>query len=95
MGRIATINFDEIKSRLVKLPELHLQDNKGRFHLYSDTSKFATGSAFYQIWNTKIQVNRLCKMTRSSKKLFYHRIGNVCLSYKYINFCTPIKKSRF
>ena len=27
--------FDEIKSRLVKLPVLHLQDNKGKFHLYS------------------------------------------------------------
>ena len=25
----------------------------GRFHLYSDTSKFATGSALYQIQNDK------------------------------------------
>ena len=25
----------------------------GRFHLYSDTSKFATGSALYQIQNGK------------------------------------------
>ena len=25
--------FDEIKRRLVKLPILHLPDNKGRFHL--------------------------------------------------------------
>ena len=41
--------FDEIKRRLVKLPVLHLADNKGRYHLYSDTSKFATGSALYQI----------------------------------------------
>ena len=32
---------------------LHLQDNKGRFHLYSDTSKFAIGSALYQIQNGK------------------------------------------
>ena len=32
---------------------LHLPDNKGRFHLYSDTSKFATGSAIYQIQNGK------------------------------------------
>ena len=30
---------------------LHLPDNKGRFHLYSDTSKFAVGSALYQIQN--------------------------------------------
>ena len=41
------MTFDEIK-RLVKQPVLHLPGNKGRIHLYSDTSKFATGSAFYQ-----------------------------------------------
>ena len=33
--------FDEIKRRLVKLPVIHLPDNKGRNYLYSDTSKFA------------------------------------------------------
>ena len=32
---------------------LHLPDNKGRVHLYSDTSKFATGSSLYQIQNGK------------------------------------------
>ena len=32
---------------------MHLPDNKGRFHLYSDTSKFATGSALYQIQTGK------------------------------------------
>ena len=32
---------------------LHLPDSRGRFHLYSDTSKFATGSALYQIQNGK------------------------------------------
>ena len=45
--------FDEIKRRLLKPPELHLADDKGRFHLYSDTSKFDTGSALYQIQNGK------------------------------------------
>ena len=43
--------FEEIKSRLQKPPILHLPDNKGRFHLYSDMSKHATGSALYQIQN--------------------------------------------
>ena len=47
--------FDEIKRRLQKPPVLHLLDNKGRFHLYLDTSKYATGSALYHIeWQTKI-----------------------------------------
>ena len=32
---------------------MHLPDSKGRFHLYSDTSKYATGSALYQIQNGK------------------------------------------
>ena len=47
------IAFEEIKNRLQKPPILQLLDNKGRFHLYSDTSKYATGSALYQIQNGK------------------------------------------
>ena len=43
--------FDEIKCRLQRPPVLHLPDRHGRFQLYSDTSKFATGSALYQIQN--------------------------------------------
>ena len=42
-----------MKSRLIKPPVLHLPDNEGRFHLFSDTSTFATGSALYQIQNGK------------------------------------------
>ena len=43
--------FIEIKSKLQRPPFLHLLDRKWRFQLYSDTSKFATGSALYQIQN--------------------------------------------
>ena len=43
--------IDEIKHRLQRPPVLHLPDRHGRFQLYSDTSKFATGSALYQIQN--------------------------------------------
>ena len=53
MGEEQQIAFEEMKCRLVKPPVLYLPDNKGRFLLYSDTSKFATGSAFYQIQNGK------------------------------------------
>ena len=45
--------FDEIKQRLQKPPVLHMPDKVGRFQLYSDTSKYATGSALYQIQNGK------------------------------------------
>ena len=43
--------FDEIKHRLQRPPVLHLPDRHGCFQLYSDTSKFATGSALYQVQN--------------------------------------------
>ena len=52
-GKEQRDSFDEIKHRLVKPPVLHMPNKTGRFHLYSDTSKFATGSAFYQIQNGK------------------------------------------
>ena len=37
----------------MKPPVLHMPNKTGRFHLYSDTSKFATGSTLYQIQNGK------------------------------------------
>ena len=45
--------FDEIKSRLSKPPVLSMPDKRGRFLLYSDTSKYATCSALYQVQNRK------------------------------------------
>ena len=43
----------EIKCRLVKPLVLHMPNKSGRFHLYSDTSKYATGSTLYQIQGGK------------------------------------------
>ena len=45
--------FEEIKQRLQKPAVLHMPNRIGRFQLYSDTSKYATGSALYQIQNGK------------------------------------------
>ena len=45
--------FDKIKNRLLKPPVLSMPDKRGRFLLYSDTSKYATGSALYQVQNGK------------------------------------------
>ena len=50
-GKEQQTAFKEIKSRLVKPPVLHLPISTSTFHLYSYTSKFATGSTFYQIQN--------------------------------------------
>ena len=52
-GKQQQTTFEEIKHRLIKPPILHLPNGTGRFRLYSDTSKFATGSALYQIQNGK------------------------------------------
>ena len=62
--------FEGIKHRLIKAPILHMPNCKGRFHLYSDMSKFATGSALYQIQNGKLKLiayanKRLPKAIRS------------------------------
>ena len=43
-GKEQQDTFDEIKHRLIKTPVLHMPNTTGRFHLYSDTSKFAIGS---------------------------------------------------
>ena len=37
----------------MKPPVLHMPSKTGRFYLYSDTSKFVTGSTLYQIQNGK------------------------------------------
>ena len=47
------VAFEEIKCWLIRPPGLHLLNSTGRFHLYWDTSKFATGSVLYQIKNGK------------------------------------------
>ena len=52
-GKEQQDSFEEIKRRLIKPPVLHMPNKTGRFHLYSDTSKFMTGSGVYQIQNGK------------------------------------------
>ena len=63
-GKEQQDSFIEIKCRLTKPPVLHMPNKTGRFHLYSDTSKFATGSALYQIQGGKPKL-----ITHASKRL--------------------------
>ena len=48
---------------------LHLPDRHGRFQLYSDTSKFTTGSVLYQIQNgqPKLIANASIRMPEAAK----------------------------
>ena len=55
---------EEIKIRLVQAPTLHMPNSEGKFHLYSNMSKFATGSTLYQIQNRKLKL-----IAYASKKL--------------------------
>ena len=50
-GKEQEDSFEEIEHRLIKPPVLQMPNATGRFHLYLNTSKFATGSALYQIQN--------------------------------------------
>ena len=52
-GKEQQDSFVEIKCRLMKLPVLHMPNKTGRSHLYSDTSKFVTGIALYEIQGGK------------------------------------------
>ena len=55
-GKEQQESLEEIKGRLVKAQVLHMPNHEGRFHLCSDTSKFAAGSALYQIQNRKLRL---------------------------------------
>ena len=88
--------FDEIKSRLLKPPGLSMPDKRGRFLLYSDSSKHATGCALYQVQNGKHKlIPYMSKKCQKQPELLYDRFGNVQFGHKHCKFCTPIEKSRF
>ena len=63
-GKEQQETFEEIKQRLQKAPVLHMPDRIGIFQLYSDTSKYVTGGALYQIQNGKPKL-----IAYSSKRL--------------------------
>ena len=52
-GKEQQDSFEEIKCRLIRPPVIHTPSKTGRFHIYSDTSKFAAARALYQIQNRK------------------------------------------
>ena len=73
-GKEQQDSIEEVKCRLVKPPVLQIPNTTGRFHLYSDTSKFATRSALYQIQNGKPKwityANK--RLPEAAKKLFLY-----------------------
>ena len=89
--------FVEIKSRLQKPPILHLPDGKGRFHLYSDTSKYATGSALYQIQNGKPKLIAYAskRLPEAARNYSITKLEMCGLAIKHYKLCPFTEESRF
>ena len=73
-GKEQQDSFEEIKCRLIRSPILHMPNMTGRFHLYSDTSKFTTGCVLYQIQNGKPKLIFYAskRLPEGARKLFYY-----------------------
>ena len=92
-GKEQQDSFEEIKCKLIKPLVLHMPNKTGRFHLYSDTSKFATGSALYQIQNGKPKLiaymsKRLPEATRSYSITELKLCGLAINIASFFNICS-------
>ena len=85
--------FEDIKARLLKPSVLHIPDNKGRFQLFSDSSRFSIipNLKWYSL------INWLCKekVTTCSSELFNYRIITIRPMCKYKSIETFTWESRF
>ena len=88
--------FDEIKARLQKSPVLSMPDKRGRFTLYSEMSKHATGSALYQVQDgsPKLIAYMSKRMPEAAKNYSITELQMCGLTNKYSKFCSSIKESR-
>ena len=89
--------FDEIKSRLLKPPVLSMPDKRGRFLLYSDTSKYATGSALYQVQDGKPKLLAyVCKrMLEASRNYSITELEMCGLAINIASFAHLLKRVDF
>ena len=89
--------FIKIKSRLQRPPVLHLPDRQGRFQLYSDTSKFVTGSALYQIQNGKPRLIAYAskRMPKAAKNYSITELEMCGLAVNIASFAHLLKKVDF
>ena len=89
--------FDEIKHRPQRPPVLHLPDRHGRFQLYSDTSKFATGSALYQIQNRQPRLIAYAskRMPEAAKNFLITELEMCGLAINIMTFSHLLKKVDF
>ena len=89
--------FDEIKQRLQRPPVLHLPNKHGWFQLYSDTSKFATGSVLYQIQNgqTRLIAYASKRMPEAAKNYSITELEMCRIAMNIATFLHFLKKLDF
>ena len=89
--------FDEIKSRLLKPPVLSMPDGRGRFLLDSDTSKFATGSALYQVQDgkPKLIAYAIKRMPEAAKSYSIIELEMCSLAINISSFAHLLKRVDF
>ena len=97
LGQEQQTSFDEIKGRLQKPQVLHLPDSKGRFHLYSDTIKYAMGNALYQRQNgkPKLIVYASRRLPEAAKNYSIPELEICGLTIKIVSFAHLLKKVDF
>ena len=96
-GKEQQDSFIEIKCRLVKPPVLHMPNKSARFHLFSNTSKYVTSSALYQIQGGKPKLiayesKRLPEAARNYSITELELCG---LAINIANFAHPVKRVDF
>ena len=89
--------FDEIKSRLLKPPILSMPDRRGKFLLYSDTSKFATGNALYQVQDGKPKLIAYTskRMPEAAKSYSITELEMCGLAINIVSFAHLLKRVDF
>ena len=87
--------FDEITHRLQRSPVLHLPDRHGQFQLYSDTSKFTTGSTLYQIQNGQPRLIAYASkgMPEAAKNYSITELEIVWIGNEYCNIFSSTEES--
>ena len=78
-------------------PVLSMPNRKGRFILYSDTSKLATGSALYQVQDGKPRLIAYMskRIPEAAKDYSITELEMRGLAINIATFSTFIKKGRF
>ena len=98
-GKEQQETFEEIKHRPMMPPVLHMPNSTGRYHLYSDTSKFAMGITIYQVQNeTPNLIAYTSKRFPEAAKNYSITELELCVCGLAINiagFCHLLKKVDF